>query len=194
MTSMNEIGFNYSSQTQRDRLKAIDPSFLSTLLSQQAVTLVDVREPSEHAGEKIPGSILVPLSKFDPNRIPFGGNKDGNKTVVLYCRTGNRSAQAAQKLFAAGIDEVTHLEGGLSAWVQAGFPTEVNKRAPISLMRQVQIVAGSLVVTGTLLGAFVSPWFLLLSGFVGAGLVFAGITNTCALGMLLAKLPYNQRV
>ncbi|QKD82728.1 rhodanese-like domain-containing protein [Thermoleptolyngbya sichuanensis A183] len=194
MTSMNEIGFNYSSQTQRDRLKTVDPSSLSTLLSQQAVTLVDVREPSEHAGEKIPGSILVPLSKFDPNRIPFDGNKDGNKTVVLYCRTGNRSAQAAQKLFAAGIDEVTHLEGGLSAWVQAGFPTEVNKRAPISLMRQVQIVAGSLVVTGTLLGAFVSPWFLFLSGFVGAGLVFAGITNTCALGMLLAKLPYNQRV
>ncbi|MEN9247837.1 MAG: DUF2892 domain-containing protein, partial [Gloeomargarita sp. GMQP_bins_69] len=65
---------------------------------------------------------------------------------------------------------------------------------PISLFRQVQIVAGSLVLLGTILGATVSPWFLLLSGFVGAGLVFAGVTNTCALGMLLAKLPYNQRV
>jgi rhodanese-related sulfurtransferase len=187
---MNEINFNYSSQPQRDRLKTIDPSSLNTLLSQQAVTLVDVREPAEHAGEKIPGSILVPLSKFDPNRVPF----DDNKTTVLYCRTGNRSAQAAQKLFAAGMNEVTHLEGGLSAWVQAGYPTQVNKNAPISLMRQVQIVAGSLVVIGTVLGALVSPWFLLLSGFVGSGLVFAGITDTCALGMLLAKMPWNQKV
>lgn len=190
MTSMNETNFATSSkQTTRDRLKTIEPASLKMLLDQQSVNLVDVREPSEHAGEKIPGSILMPLSKFDPNRIPF----DANKLTVLYCRTGNRSAQAAQKLFAAGVNEVTHLSGGMSAWVQAGYPTQVNKNAPISLMRQVQIVASSLVVSGTVLGAFVSPWFLLLSGFVGSGLVFAGITNTCALGMLLAKLPYNQR-
>jgi rhodanese-related sulfurtransferase len=187
---MNETNFATSSkQTTRDRLKTIEPASLKMLLDQQSVNLVDVREPSEHAGEKIPGSILMPLSKFDPNRIPF----DANKLTVLYCRTGNRSAQAAQKLFAAGVNEVTHLSGGMSAWVQAGYPTQVNKNAPISLMRQVQIVASSLVVSGTVLGAFVSPWFLLLSGFVGSGLVFAGITNTCALGMLLAKLPYNQR-
>jgi rhodanese-related sulfurtransferase len=191
MANINETHLTTSSkQTVRDRLKTIDPASLRKLLDQQAVNLVDVREPSEHAGEKIPGSILLPLSKFDPDRVPF----DANKLTVLYCRTGNRSAQAAQKLFAAGIDEVTHLEGGMSAWVQAGYPTQVNKNAPISLMRQVQIVAGSLVVIGTVLGAFVSPWFLLLSGFVGSGLVFAGITNTCALGMLLAKMPWNQRV
>ncbi len=191
MANINETHLTTSSkQTVRDRLKTIDPASLRKLLDQQAVNLVDVREPSEHAGEKIPGSILLPLSKFDPDHVPF----DANKLTVLYCRTGNRSAQAAQKLFAAGIDEVTHLEGGMSAWVQAGYPTQVNKNAPISLMRQVQIVAGSLVVIGTVLGAFVSPWFLLLSGFVGSGLVFAGITNTCALGMLLAKMPWNQRV
>ncbi len=179
-----------SKQPMRDRLKTIDPASLRKLLDQQAVNLVDVREPSEHAGERIPGSILLPLSKFDPGHVPF----DANKLTVLYCRTGNRSAQAAQQLFAAGIDEVAHLEGGMSAWVQAGYPTQVNKNAPISLMRQVQIVAGSLVVIGTVFGAFVSPWFLILSGFVGSGLVFAGITDTCALGMLLAKMPWNQRV
>jgi len=191
MANINETYLTTSSkQTVRDRLKTIDPASLRKLLDQQAVNLVDVREPSEHAGEKIPGSILLPLSKFDPDRVPF----DANKLTVLYCRTGIRSAQAAQKLFAAGIAEETHLEGGMSAWVQAGYPTQVNKNAPISLMRQVQIVAGSLVVIGTVLGAFVSPWFLLLSGFVGSGLVFAGITNTCALGMLLAKMPWNQRV
>ncbi len=190
MTSMNDTSFSYPSQIQQDRLKAISPSALNMLLSQQAVTLIDVREPAEHAGERIPGSILMPLSKFEPDQVPF----DAQKPLVLYCQTGNRSSQAAQKLFAAGADEVTHLEGGLSAWVRAGYPTQKDKNAPISLMRQVQIVAGSLVLIGTVLGAFVSPWFLLLSGFVGSGLVFAGITNTCALAMLLAKLPYNQRV
>ncbi len=178
-----------SQQIMGDRLKTIDPYTLKELLEKEAVILVDVREPSEHAGEKIPGSQLMPLSSFEPAQVPM----DKNKPTVLYCRTGNRSAQAAQKLFAAGVSEVTHLEGGLSAWIQSGCPTQVNKNAPISIMRQVQIVAGSLVVLGTVLGAFVSPWFLILSGFIGSGLVFAGITDTCALGMLLAKMPWNQR-
>ncbi|OKH24308.1 rhodanese-like domain-containing protein [Chroogloeocystis siderophila] len=174
---------------RRDRLKTIDVHTLKQLLDRQAVNLVDVREPAENAREKIPGSVLMPLSNFNPADVPFAPEKP----TVLYCRTGNRSAQAAQKLFAAGVNEVEHLEGGLTAWIEAGYPTQVNKKAPISLMRQVQIVAGSLVLIGTLLGAFVSLWFLLLSGFVGAGLMFAGITDTCALGMLLAKMPWNQR-
>jgi rhodanese-related sulfurtransferase len=79
------------------------------------------------------------------------------------------------------------------AWKRAGYPVVRDPKAPISLFRQVQIVAGSLVLLGTVLGATVSPWFLLLSGLVGAGLVFAGVTNTCAMGMLLAQLPYNRR-
>ena len=85
------------------------------------------------------------------------------------------------------------LKGGLSSWKAAGLKTQVNRHAPISLFRQVQIVAGSLVAIGTGLGIVVSPWFLLLSGFVGCGLVFAGVTNTCAMGILLMKLPYNQK-
>lgn len=89
--------------------------------------------------------------------------------------------------------EVTHLQGGIEQWKQKGYQTVVNRRAPISMMRQVQIVAGSLVVMGTVLGALVSPWFLVLSGFVGAGLVFSGVTNSCAMAILLTKLPYNQR-
>ena len=93
----------------------------------------------------------------------------------------------------AGFNSVMHLRGGIPSWKNAGYPIEKSHNAPISLFRQVQIVAGSLVVLGTILGVFVSPGFLLLSGFVGAGLVFAGITNTCAMGMLLAKLPYNQQ-
>lgn len=182
MTRMSENGLN-------SRLKTIDASSLKQLLNQQAVILVDVREPSEHAGEKISGSVLAPLSNFDPANFPI----DSTKPTVLYCQSGNRSTQAARKLFASGVGEVSHLEGGLNQWKQRGYPTQVTKNAPISLMRQVQIVAGFLVFTGTVLGAVVSPWFLILSGFVGAGLMFAGITNTCAMALLLAKLPYNQR-
>jgi rhodanese-related sulfurtransferase len=171
-----------------DKLQVISPKDLKNELEKQAVVLVDVRELSEHAGEHIPGAILVPLSSFDPQKLP----EIGNKQLVLYCQSSNRSSQAGQKLLAAGLKNVMHLQGGLNAWKQLGYPVNINKNAPISLMRQVQIVAGSLVFTGTLLGAFVCPWFLLISGFVGGGLVFAGVTNTCALGMLLAKLPYNQ--
>lgn len=176
--------------TINTQLEAIAPATLKQWLEEDRVTLVDVREPSEHAGEKIAGSHLVPLSRFEPTQLPHA---DG-KPVVLYCQTGNRSTEAARHLILAGYESVIHLDGGITAWKQAGQPTQINKNAPISIMRQVQIIAGSLVLTGTLLGAFVSPWFLILSGFVGAGLTFAGLSGTCAMAMLLAKLPYNQRV
>jgi rhodanese-related sulfurtransferase len=176
--------------TVEDRLKLVDAPTLHEWIDRDTVLLVDVREPAEHAGEHIPGSILLPLSKFDPTQMPTASDKK----LVFYCRTSNRSQQAAQKLLDAGHLEVTHLSGGMGDWKERGLPTKINKNAPISLMRQVQIVAGSLVFTGTMLGAFVSPAFLILSGFVGAGLMFAGITDTCAMAMLLAKLPYNQKV
>lgn len=167
----------------------VDAQTLKQALDQQTVTLIDVREPVEFAGEHIPGATLLPLSQFDPRKIP----PTGDTQLVLYCQSGRRSATATQKLLQAGFESVIQLQGGLPTWKRAGYPTTINKNAPISLMRQVQIVAGSLVLTGTLLGAFISPWFLLLSGFVGSGLMFAGITDTCMLAMLLAKLPYNQR-
>lgn len=171
----------------KDRLETIDVATLKLLLDHDRVLLLDVRERAEYVGEHIPGAILFPLSTFDPQRVPVT-----NKKLVLQCQSGNRSSQAAQKLFAAGIEPVTHLEGGLNAWKQAGYPTNVNKKAPISIWRQVQIIAGSLILIGTLAGVSISPWFLLLSGFVGAGLLFAGISNTCGMAILLAKMPWNQ--
>jgi rhodanese-related sulfurtransferase len=172
---------------QTNQLLDIDALTLKNGLDEQKITLIDVREPGEFAGEHIKGATLLPLSQFDPNSPKLQGDKD----IVLYCQSGNRSRQAAQKLLAAGVPEVMQLKGGINGWKQAGYPVEVNKNAPISIFRQVQIVAGTLVFTGTVLGYFF-PGFLFLSGFVGAGLVFAGISNTCAMGMLLAKLPYNQ--
>ena len=158
------------------------------LLEKQEIQLIDVRETGEYKAEHIPNSQIVPLSDFSLEKLPL----NNNKPIVLYCQSGNRSQKAAQKLIESGFADFSQLQGGITAWKTSGYPTEINKNAPISLMRQVQIVAGLLVFTGTILGAFVSPWFLILSGFVGAGLVFAGVTNTCAMAMLLAKLPYNK--
>lgn len=172
-----------------NQLYTIDAQTLKQGLDRQSITLIDVREPGEFAGEHIPGATLVPLSKFDLRKI----TQNADTQLVLYCRSGSRSQMAAQKLLEAGFESVSQLSGGIGAWKEAGFPTIKNSNAPISLMRQVQIVAGSLVVTGTLLGILVSPGFLILSGFVGAGLVYAGITDTCMLGTMLSKLPYNQR-
>ncbi|MEB3162083.1 MAG: rhodanese-like domain-containing protein [Prochlorothrix sp.] len=170
-------------------LQSMDAATLNTQLQQGTVVLADVREPVEYRGEHIAGAVSVPLSSLNPAQLPAVAP---NQILVLSCKTGNRSSEAARKLLAVGYETVIQLEGGLDAWKQAGLPTVVDRKAPISLMRQVQIVAGSLVVTGVVLGHFVNPAFLILSGFVGSGLVFAGVSNTCALAMLLAKLPYNR--
>ena len=177
---------NSSNISQLTEIEAIS---LKQKLDLQEVILVDVRESGEYATEHIVGSISIPLSTFDENLI----ENTGDKPLVICCQSGMRSSRASQKLLENGYDRVMQLKGGLLSWKAAGLKTQLNRNAPISLFRQVQIVAGSLVALGTGLGIVVSPWFLLLSGFVGCGLVFAGVTNTCAMGMLLMKLPYNQR-
>lgn len=169
-------------------ISEIDAATLKTWIDQGDVVLVDVREPGEHVRECIRDAALIPLSRFDPAQVP----QAEGKTLVLYCRTGNRSAQAAQQLLDSGVSTACHLQGGIEAWKAAGYETEQTADAPISLQRQVFIVAGLLVLLGTAFGAWVSPWFLLLSGFVGAGQAYAGVTDTCGMAMLLSKLPYNQ--
>jgi rhodanese-related sulfurtransferase len=166
----------------------IDAAGVKQLMEAEKLHLIDVRESVEFSEEHIPGSKLLPLSQFTPEKISLIPGKE----IVIYCQSGNRSKKAAQKLIQAGFRDFRQLQGGITTWKQSGYATKINKNAPISLMRQVQIVAGSLVFSATILGAVFSPWFLIISGFVGAGLVFAGVTNTCAMGMLLSKLPYNQ--
>ena len=171
------------------QLQEINAVTLKKWLDKKEALLIDVREPSEFAAEHIPGAQLMSLSQFDSSMIP----QNTEPKIVLQCQSGKRSAQAAQKMFERGFRAVFHLQGGLPTWKAAGYPTQVNRNAPISMFRQVQIVAGSLVFLGTILGVLISPWFLMISGFVGVGLIFSGVTNTCAMAMLLAKLPYNQR-
>lgn len=168
-------------------LHEVDCATLKQWVDSCAARLVDVREPAEFSGEHIPGALTMPLSGFDPAQLPH----DPQKKNVLYCRGGNRSGQAGKAVLACGAAEAWHLKGGLAAWKEAGMPVEGRGEGPISMDRQVRIVAGSLVLAGLVLGAFVSPWFLLLSGFVAAGLVFSGVTDFCGMAMLLSKLPYN---
>lgn len=171
------------------QLIELDPATLSDMLAHQAVTLIDVRESGEYAREHISTAQLQPLSAFQARQI-LDKNDD---PIVLYCQTGNRSQQAAKLLLQTNGDRpIYHLVGGLDAWKAADLPYRENKKAPLPIMRQVQIVAGSLVLGGTLLSAFVSPWFLLLTGCVGAGLLFAGASGFCGMAILLAKLPYNK--
>ncbi len=167
----------------------MDSQSLKAGLENQEICLIDVREPIENAEEKIKGSVLMPLSSFDATKVLV---LKGNKKLVLHCRSGKRSMKAAEQLIENGCLEVYSLKGGIEAWKANGYEVEKSQNAPISLMRQVQIAAGSLVLIGFILSILVQREFIYLSAFVGAGLVFAGITNTCALGMLLAKMPWNQ--
>jgi rhodanese-related sulfurtransferase len=168
----------------------IDPTDLLTRLERGECILVDVREADEYARERIAGARLVPLSRLDAHGLP---ELAPGQQLVLYCASGTRCREAAMKLRGAGAGEVLVLRGGLGAWKAAGLETEFNRSAPISVMRQVQITAGSMVLLGAVLGAMVSPWFYGLSAFVGAGLVFAGATGTCAMAKLLESMPWNRR-
>jgi rhodanese-related sulfurtransferase len=111
--------------------------------------------------------------------------------LYVICRSGNRSSKACQKFIDAGYTNVVNVEGGTSAWDAAGLPVVRGKKA-MSLERQVRIAAGFLVLLGTVLGFLLHPYFLAVPAFVGAGLMFAGITDTCGMGMLLAKMPWNR--
>jgi len=170
-------------------IQDIEVTTLKTWMEQEEAILIDVREPLEYATEHIPGARLLPLSTFDPTQVL----QEAGKKVVLHCVMGMRSAQAGQKLLDAGFTSIYNFRGGVQAWKDAGYATTHGQRTPLSLQRQVQMVSGSLVLLGTVLGAVASPWFLLLSAVVGAGLVYAGLSGTCGMAMLLAQLPYNQR-
>jgi rhodanese-related sulfurtransferase len=157
----------------------------------QAIELIDVRTPAEFREVHAEPARLVPLDRLDPKAIMEA--RDGGKDEPLYviCRTGSRARQACEKFLAAGYSNVILVEGGTLGWEQAGLPVVRGKKT-IALERQVRIAAGSLVLLGTALGALVHPDFLALPAFVGAGLIFAGVTDTCGMAMLLARMPWNQ--
>ena len=113
--------------------------------------------------------------------------------MIFHCRTGNRTASNADRLAQCTDYDAFILDGGIDAWKSAGLPVVENKGQPIEIMRQVQITAGSLVFAGTALGALVHPGFYALAAFVGAGLVFAGVSGSCMMARLLSFAPWNRR-
>ena len=172
-----------------DGVTDVSPSMLREWLHAGDTVLVDVREPFERAAEFIPGSAHAPLSSFDPDAVRAA---HPGKEFVFHCVGGKRSAQAAET-FRAGGEAVFHLAGGIEAWKAAGLPVDRPAGAPrLPVMRQVQITAGALVALGVGLGVTLSPWFLALAGFVGLGLMFAGITGWCGMALLLARMPWNR--
>jgi rhodanese-related sulfurtransferase len=172
-------------------MKTISPIELQKLLlAQPHLPLFDVRTPVEFAEVHVPQAQNIPLDELQPGALELP--KD--QPVYLLCRTSNRATKAAEKLAKEGFAQPVVVEGGTLAWVAGNFPVIRGTSKIISLERQVRIVAGSLVFIGVVLGWFVHRAFFGLAGFVGAGLVFAGITDFCGMGLLLAKMPWNKKV
>lgn len=169
------------------KLATLSPADTRTAIEAGA-RLIDIRGTDEHARERIPGAVNLPLDRIGD--LPCDG-----RPVVFHCKSGMRTAaNAAQLGTAAGNAPAYILDGGIDAWRQAGHPTLADTSQPLEILRQVQIAAGALVLTGVLLGAFVALGFLGLSAFVGAGLMFAGVTGWCGMANVLRIMPWNRRV
>lgn len=149
---------------------------------------VDVREYPEFAAGAIRGARHVPLAGLARAAATW----DRRQPLLLVCKSGKRAARGAQELEKMGFSCLAVLDGGIDAWRAAGLPVDVAQRKPWSLERQVRTVAGALILLFSVLGVLVSPWFFAGAAFVGAGLFFAGLTDTCMMAMLLARLPWNR--
>lgn len=170
-------------------LPTITPTELQERLSRgERCPLWDVRTPVEYREVHAVPARSVPLDRLDVETVKR--SHPAGEPLYVICRSGNRGRQACERLRAAGVEAV-NVEGGTLAWREAGLPL-VHGRKAMSLERQVRIAAGSLVLLGVGLGLLIHPAFLGLAAFVGAGLVFAGVTDTCGMGLLLARMPWNQ--
>ena len=167
-------------------LPHISPSDAKALIDQGAI-LVDIRDMDEHARERIPQAHNMPLSKLCENSV----GKD-QKAIVFHCKSGNRTRMNAALLAKASQVDAFILDGGIDAWKNAGLPVAQDRKQPIEIMRQVQIAAGGLALLGALLGLTVNPAFHALSGAVGAGLMFSGLTGSCAMARILKIMPWNR--
>ncbi|MBO4205320.1 rhodanese-like domain-containing protein [Micromonospora echinofusca] len=168
---------------------AIDvPTARALMANNPDILVVDVRTAGEFDSAHVPGSINLPLDQVDQHLGRIVNDAGGR--LLLMCQSGNRATQACTKLVNAGLSSATVISGGMNAWISAGGPVERGVER-WSLERQVRLVAGSIV----LLSVVASIWFppaRFVAGFIGAGLTYAALSNTCAMGMLLSRLPYNR--
>lgn len=165
----------------------ISPRELAALIDRGEVAeIIDVRTPAEYREVHVPQARNVPLDTVNRDHVA-----DASRPTYFICQGGGRSAKACQKVMDAGITNVVSVDGGTKAWADAGLSVVRGKKT-ISLERQVRIAAGSLVLLGVILAWLIHPYFIGLSAFVGAGLVFAGLTDTCGMAMILARMPWNK--
>jgi len=170
----------------------ISPAELNDLLkSGEEIDLIDVREPFEFQSVHVTKARNIPLAQVNPHDIISQRTIGTTKPLYLICHKGSRARQACEKFIAAGFTAVVNVEGGTEACEAQGLPVTRGEKI-MSLERQVRIAAGSLVLIGVGVGVFYHPYALGLAAFVGAGLVFAGITDTCGMAMLLARMPWNR--
>ncbi len=157
--------------------------------NEDGLQIVDVRETSEFESERIRGAISSPLTSFKESfrRI------DKNRHSYIICQSGKRAGKYAKQLLENGYENVSVVKGGLKSWIDAGYPVEEGESKVWSLERQVRFTAGLLVLLGVALSIVFNPMFIILSGAIGAGLVFAAVTDTCGMAMFLAGMPWNQK-
>jgi len=160
--------------------------------SGQTLNILDVRTPGEFARVHASGAWLMPLHELDPAAVA-ARRRRADEPIYVICQSGGRAAKACQRLHEVGVGKVYCIEAGTAAWEQLGLPVERGSARVISLERQVRIAAGLLVLLGMSLGWSVHPFFLVIPAFVGAGLVFAGVTDYCGMALLLGKMPWNCR-
>ncbi len=169
-------------------LHKLSPQQVRDRIDAGNAVLVDIREPDEFARSHVKGAQSQPLSTWEKAHLTIDPDAD----VIFTCRSGMRTAGACDRLAARVNGDAFVLNGGLDAWTKAGLPVETNADAPMEIMRQVQIAAGSLVLIGVILGFLVAPAWFALSGFVGAGLTFAGVSGFCGMARLLMLAPWNR--
>jgi rhodanese-related sulfurtransferase len=173
-------------------ISVIRPETLAELYKHgKKLDLIDVRTPVEFREVHVGIARNVPLDGLDPVTVMNARNGSKDEPLYVVCRSGSRGKRACETFLAAGFTNIVNIEGGTLACVDGGLPVVRGKKT-ISLERQVLIAAGLLVLLGALLGWLVHPAFVALAAFVGAGLVFAVITDTCGMGLLLARMPWNQ--
>lgn len=173
-------------------ISTISPAALSELCKEgKKIDLIDVRTPLEYRELRAVPARNVPLDQLDPAAVMQARDGSANEPLYVICRSGARAQQACEKFVAAGFTNVVNVEGGTLAWDACGLPV-VRDKTVISLERQVRIAAGLLICVGAVLSWLVHPAFGAISAFVGVGLVCSGVTNTCGMGLLLARMPWNR--
>jgi rhodanese-related sulfurtransferase len=173
------------------KMQTIDVKHLAEKHQREPIDLIDVRMPTEFREVRAECARNIPLESLDPQHVMSNRNGSSGQPLYVICRGGNRSVQACQKFLDAGFENVVNVEGGTLAWDKAGLPVVRGKKS-LPLMQQVQITAGFLTLLGAILAVTVDSAFIGLSGFVGAGLMFAGMTGLCPMASMIAKMPWNQ--